>query len=189
MLTHWMCRRAAPDGRLAALVAGARAHENMSMPNRPISVDSARLRAGFTLIEVLITLVIVAILAMVALPSFLEQIRKSRRSDAINAVATVQQAQERWRSSHSSYAGSISAAPTADPPGLGLSEDSTNGHYTLALSEVSATVYTITATATGSQASDTPCKKMAAKVDVGTLKYGSGSSSVDWADPNRCWAK
>ncbi|MDP1649111.1 MAG: type IV pilin protein [Rubrivivax sp.] len=145
---------------------------------------------GFTLIELMIAVAIVALLAAVALPSFLDSIRKSRRAEAFGAISAVQQAQERWRSGRTTYCSNLSAAPTADPPGLNFPGTTANGYYTLALSGVSGTGYTITATAASSQTADTRCKLLAAEVNGGNLRYGSGSSSsIDWADPNRCWAK
>nr|WP_316639367.1 type IV pilin protein [uncultured Roseateles sp.] len=144
---------------------------------------------GFTLIELMIVVVVVGLLAAVALPSFMDSIRKSRRSDAYSAIALVQQAQERFRSNHASY------APLSDPDvpanGLGLPGESASGYYTLSLSNVTATTYTITATAnTGkSQASDGNCKLLGVRMQGGNVSYGSGASTMDWTDPNRCWAK
>lgn len=158
--------------------------------SRQVSGSLGRHRqAGFTLVELLIAVVVVGILAAVALPSFVDSVRKSRRTDAFAALSAVQQAQERWRSSRPSYTDNLTAAPTASQPGLGLPATTANGHYTLALSDVSATGYVVTATASGTQASDTRCARMAARVQAGNLSYGSGTSTIDWTDPGRCWAR
>lgn len=165
----------------------------MSEPRQP--PESSRADGGFTLIEIMIAVAIVAILAAVALPTFMDSIRKSRRTDAFNAIAAVQQAQERWRSNKSSYAtnAQLTLAPTADPPGLGLSATSASGYYTLALSGVGAVGYTVTATAVAgtSQAADTHCAVLAARVAGGDLTYAGAAAAIDWAnpDPNRCWAR
>jgi type IV pilus assembly protein PilE len=149
------------------------------------------LAAGFTLIELMIALAVVAILAAVALPSYLDSVRKGRRSEAISAIAAVQQAQERARSNFTSYCDDdhLTSAATTTQCGLNVPRNTPNGYYALALSDISSTGYTVTATAAGSQADDTRCAKMAAKVSDGNLSYGSGSSSIDWTDANRCWAK
>lgn len=150
---------------------------------------------GFTLVELMIAVVVAGVLLAVALPSFTGSLRKSRRSDAYSALTAVQQAQERWRSLHGTYAADsdLTVATTATPPGLGLSASTPSGNYGIAISNPSATGYTVmaTATSTGSQASDTACAKMGVLVNSGDIKYGGSSGTIDWTatnpDPNRCW--
>lgn len=164
----------------------------MLIMSHDIRQPAARtLAAGFTLIELMIAVALVAILAAVALPSYLDSVRKGRRSEAISAIAAVQQAQERARSNFTSYCDDdhLTSAATTTQCGLNVPRNTPSGYYALALSDISGTGYTVTATAAGSQTSDTRCAKMAAKVSGGNLSYGSGSSSIDWTDANRCWAK
>lgn len=140
----------------------------------------------------MIVVIVIGLLAAVALPSFIDSMRKSRRSDAFAAIAAVQQAQERWRSSHASYATELgNTSETVEPNGLRLTGTSSSGYYTLALSSVSSTSYTVTATAVSgkSQAQDGNCKLLAVRMQGGNPSYGSGASSADWADPGKCWAK
>lgn len=146
---------------------------------------------GFSLIELMIAVAVVGILLAVALPSYQSSVRKGRRAEAINAINLVQQAQERSRANFPSYCDNdhLSTDPTAAQCGLKVPASTSNGYYSLAISDDSSTGYVITATATGSQAADTSCAKLAARVAGGALSYGSGTSSVDWADTNRCWAK
>lgn len=153
----------------------------------------ARPAGGFTLIEVLIVVVIVGILAAIALPSFIDSIRDSRRADAFAALAQVQLAQERFRGNHPQFAGSITDAPTDDPPGLGLPATSPRGHYTLAISAASATGYTVTATAVpeGTQAGDAGCQRLRIRVERGNIFQGAAGSDgeFDESASNRCWAR
>jgi type IV pilus assembly protein PilE len=154
-----------------------------------LCLPSVRSR-GFSLIELMIAVSVLAIVMSLALPSFFDSLRKGRRSDAVQAIAAVQQAQERFRGANPTYSDNLTAAPNASPPGLGLSVNTPNGHYTLELSTPPAAgTYIVTATAQGSQAADTQCAKMAARIIGGVISYGSGSTSVNWSDPKNCWAK
>ena len=152
-----------------------------------IALRARRRPRGFTLIELMIAVAIVAIIAAVALPAYQDSVRKGRRSEAFNAISQVQQAQERWRGNNSAY--------TTTLANLNASATTPQGHYQIALSAPSsdpnalASGYVVTATASGSQASDTRCALMAARVVGGNLSYGSGTSTVDWTDPGRCWAR
>ena len=128
---------------------------------------------GFTLIEVMITIVIVGILASIAYPSYMSQVRKSRRSDAVQAFSQVQQAQERWRANNTTYSGAI-----AD---LGISATTAGGYYTVAVSSTTATGYVATATAVSgkSQTGDTGCTALTA-----TVTNGSAVNA-----PTSCWSQ
>jgi type IV pilus assembly protein PilE len=152
-------------------------------------------QTGFTLIELMIVVVVVAILAAIALPSFMDSIRKSRRSDAFAALSAVQQAQERWRGNNASYASALAntAASGSPPNGLGLPETTSSGYYSLALSDVSATGYTATATGVSgkSQAADGTCVRLRVQMAGGNIIYGSAAAEGDFdvSSSNRCWAR
>jgi type IV pilus assembly protein PilE len=66
--------------------------------------QSRRASAGFTLIEVMITVAIVAILGMVALPSYRDYITRGHLTDAVNGLATVRADMERHFQDNRSYA-------------------------------------------------------------------------------------
>lgn len=146
---------------------------------------------GFTLIEVLVTVVIVAILAAIALPNFQSSIRKGRRSDAFTALSAVQQAQERWRGNNASYTSDLSAVPV----GLGINSTTASGYYTITSPGVSATGYTALATAASgkSQAEDGDCKLIGVRMAGGNVVYGSGAGAIDFnaasPDVGKCWAR
>ena len=149
-------------------------------------------QTGFTLIELMVVVAVIGVLAAVALPSFLDSVRKGRRADAVASLTQVQQAQERWRANKGSYADD-SVLSTAAPNGLGIDATSVNGYYTLALSGVSATGYTVTATAKSStlQASDSACQKLVLQLDRGNFSYSSvdGGGTADTTGAKRCWAR
>lgn len=150
-------------------------------------------RAGLTLIELMIAMVVVAILAALVYPSFMNSVRKSRRAEAFSGINTVQQAQERFRANKASFAASITNAANGSPPGLALSATPGTGLYTLSLTDVGDTGYTVLASAASgkSQAADAGCEVMAMRSAAGNLSYGSGSAaeSLDWTDVKRCWSR
>lgn len=114
---------------------------------------------GMTLIELMIVIVIIGILAAIAYPSYQNSVRKARRADGAAALTNVQLAQEKLRSSCRFYAqnlagaanicGASAAASTVAAPAA-----SGEGYYAVALSNATATGYTVTATGTGDQAND-----------------------------------
>ena len=154
---------------------------------------------GFTLIEMMIAVAILAILTAVAFPSFLDSVRKGRRAEAFAALAGLQQAQERWRTNEAGYTETLAntALPGSRPNGLGISAATSSGLYTISVDVGSASAIGYKATAIAnsgtSQAGDGNCKVLGVQVASGTLKYGSGTSSVDWTatnlDPGKCWAR
>ena len=71
------------------------------MRKSPLSrVSSA---AGFTLIELMITIVIATVLLTIAIPSYQSQIRKSRRTEAKTALLDLAAREERYLSTNSAY--------------------------------------------------------------------------------------
>lgn len=132
---------------------------------------------GFTLIELLVVIAIVAILAAVALPAYTGQVRRSHRADALHGVADLQLRQERYRASHASYAASMdallgSAASTT-------SYNASHPYYDFVISSATATGYTVTANAEGSQTKDTDCNPMAAVLAAGV--------TTRTPTTGRCW--
>jgi type IV pilus assembly protein PilE len=64
------------------------------------SYSSAR---GFTLIELMVTIVIAATLLSIAVPSYMQQIRKSRRTEARAALLDLAGREERFYSTNNTY--------------------------------------------------------------------------------------
>jgi type IV pilus assembly protein PilE len=106
-------------------------------------------RAGFTLIEVLITVVIVGILAAIALPAYQAQVRKSHRASAQSYLLDLAQSQQRFLLDARSYAASEAELGATTPAEV-------SAHYTIAIAAPAGSppTFTITATATGTQAAD-----------------------------------
>ncbi|MEO5361997.1 MAG: prepilin-type N-terminal cleavage/methylation domain-containing protein [Magnetococcus sp. DMHC-8] len=124
--------------------------------------------AGFTLVELLITMAIVAILSMLALPSYKQFVYRGNRADATSALLKIQLAQEKWRVNHTTY-GTLVA--------LGINSASEQGKFTIAISANTATGYVATATALGAQLNDTGCTTLTLTVS------GTGETRT----PATCW--
>ncbi|GGX81793.1 prepilin-type N-terminal cleavage/methylation domain-containing protein [Massilia dura] len=95
-----------------------------------------RSQAGFTLIEVLVTVVIVGILSAVAIPAYSGHVTRSRTAEAFTALGAAQANAEQFWGNNRTYAGydGASAFPAATP------------NFTYALSNATASTFTITAT-------------------------------------------
>ncbi len=128
---------------------------------------------GFSLIEVMIAIAIVAITAVVAIQLFSAQARKGRRIDGINTLLAISLAEERYRNNNTQY-GTLAQVYNSV-------STSTEGYYTLAITNVTATSYTITATGVGDQANDTEgataCSPLSFAVSNGTTTKS----------PSNCW--
>jgi type IV pilus assembly protein PilE len=120
--------------------------------------------AGFTLVELMVTIIVATILITIAVPSYTNQIRQSRRTDARTALLDLAQREERYMSTNSSY--------TTNPANLGYAGANFpvtlgDNYYQLSVCVSSAlpctgtaaigTAFLITATAINAQAKDTTC--------------------------------
>jgi type IV pilus assembly protein PilE len=122
---------------------------------------------GFSLIELMIVVAVVAILVALALPSYTSYVRKANRGEAQQLLLNWANNQEIWRANDSDYA---TAAELAVP---------THAKYTFAPSNLSATTYTLTATAsTADQAKDK---------EHGTTCTPLSITQANAKSPANCW--
>lgn len=125
-------------------------------------------RSGFTLLELVITLVVISILAAIAFPTYTNFVRKSRRADATQSLSFYQSILERCYAVNFNYTGNCPALPTSGSL-------STKKFYTMTY-ELTATTYALHATATGSQAADSKCQSLS--VDQTNARTQSPSNST-----------
>lgn len=150
--------------------------------SRPMQINSGngvrfrRPMRGFTLIELMIVVAVVAILASIAYPSYQEQIRKSRRAQAKADLVELTHILERYRTVNNTYVGVDATGAFFDQ-----SPRDRAPYYTLAISNETASAFTLTATPVegGSQASD---RCGALSINQAGVKGETGSASYE-----DCW--
>ena len=110
---------------------------------------------GFSLIELLVTIVILAILGTIAVTVYTDQIVKTRRTDGTAALLDVMAQQERYYSLNNTYTVTLSALPaTVDGDGK---VDSEEGFYKISAAACGAGIGScviLTAEAQGTQDTD-----------------------------------
>lgn len=123
------------------------------MKNRFFSRSTTNLPAlaGFTLIELMVTVTIVGILAAIALPSYSSYLIKGRRAAAQAFLMDVAQRQQQYLTDTRTYAPTIAALSMAEP-----SDVASAYTITIAVAAILPPAFTVTATpkAAGPQATD-----------------------------------
>ena len=107
---------------------------------------------GFTLMELMITIVIIGVIAAIAFPSYQDSVRKSRRTEAKTALLDVMARQEQYFSENRVYASRFDELSLGSY-GAGMSTE--NGYYRMNISINSATnTVSVIAVADDSQVDD-----------------------------------
>ncbi|HCA89707.1 MAG: type IV pilin [Legionellaceae bacterium] len=131
---------------------------------------------GFTLIEILIVLVIVGILISFAYPAYRQYILSANRVDAMSALTQDQTIFERCYAQNFSYSATCAARPS-------YPRNSEQNLYSISVSNLTATTFTLTATAIGNQTKDTKCRSF-------SLNQANQKTAVDSSGANQdatCW--
>lgn len=131
---------------------------------------------GFSLVELLVVIVILGILTVIALPSYLNWIQTANRADAMATLAQDQTILERCYGQNFAYNKACAAAPA-------FPQASPQGFYTITLTNLTASTYTLTATATGTpQTKDTACISM-------SLDQANQKTALDTSGTSQtgCW--
>ncbi|GLX77160.1 type IV minor pilin protein PilE [Thalassotalea insulae] len=118
---------------------------------RSVSVKSL---SGVTLIELMIVVAIIGILGAVAYPSYLDHILRSNRSEGQRELVRFANLQEQLFVDTRAYTNDMSKLG-----GSGSTHETEHGYYKIK-SALTASGFTLTATAQGSQLKDTGCLTM-----------------------------
>lgn len=138
---------------------------------------------GWTLTELLMVLATMAILAALTWPSYTQYVHRGYRAEARSALLEAQHFMERHYTAHGRYSaagtwGSSAMAPALPQRLQRIPNQSTR--YVLSVSQVSADSYTLSATPTGSMATD--------KCAALTLSHTSVRSTTSLvATAAECW--
>lgn len=133
--------------------------------------------AGFSLIELMITIVIIAIVTSIALPSYREHVKRTMRTDATSALLRLAAEQEKFYISNNSY--------TTDLSDLDIT-GTDEGLYTLAISSgdlVLTYVATATPTAGKAQDGDDSCDQFS--IDASGNRLAEDEGGTD--NSEYCW--
>ncbi len=116
---------------------------------------------GFTLLELMITVIIIGILASIAYPIYADYLTRSRRADGFGAIQQFAGAMERYYTVNGSYLGAAASTPLpAAPivPGTFMKAtaplDGNDVYYNLTIQAATATTFTLRATPVNAQAGD-----------------------------------
>ncbi|GGD58672.1 type IV pilin protein [Pseudoxanthomonas indica] len=139
--------------------------------------NAASKQAGFTLMELMITVAIVAILSTIAYGSYSDQVTRSRRAAAGACLLERAQFMERYYTTNMTYVGAPDPLPACDA-------DVASHYGTPEFSgAVTQNAYTLQIVPTGSQeANDTKCATL--QVDSRGTRSATGTAS---ATPAECW--
>lgn len=131
------------------------------------------LNAGFTLIELMITVAIVGILASIAIPSYNEYILRGKLVEAQSPLSTGRVRFEQWFQDNRTYVDT--ATPHSACP-------ANTSNFTFACSGITATTFTITATGIGGASGfSMTINQLNAKA---TTSVPTGWTTPS---PNNCW--
>ncbi len=138
--------------------------------------------SGFTLVELMVTIVIATMLNTIAIPAYTSQLRKSKRTDAKTALLDLAGREERYMATNSSY----STDGVALGYGAAFPITLVNNDYTISAPVVVAAdnaalpptpaSYALTATAVNAQAKDTAC-----------ATFSLNSQAQQTATSTTCW--
>lgn len=132
--------------------------------------------AGYSLLELLITVSIITIVTSIALPSYQNHVMRSHRGDAMAALLRIAGQQEKFYLQNNTYSASLSDLNT---------ENTDNDYYNLSIVNADTDTFTALATAKGGgpQANDDDCATF--RIDATGNRTADDSGGSD--NTTACW--
>jgi type IV pilus assembly protein PilE len=132
--------------------------------------------AGFTLIEVMITIAIIGILAAVGYPAYTDHMRRGKISEAVGALSDTRSRMEQYFLDNRTYVNADAANMPCNATVL-----AGRRYFTVACSNLGAGTYTVTATGTGSMAGFTY------QIDQANVRSSTVTGVSGWTGNAACW--
>ena len=145
-----------------------------------MQISSSTKTGGFTLIELMMTLVIVGILASIAIPSYNSYVLRGKRAEGRAFLMDAAAKQERFYSDCNRY-GTLTGARNCGTGVANIDTSSETGIYSLAVSNLGANSQSFTLTATPTF-TDAECTTL-------TLTQAGTRGSTGTMSTADCWGK
>ena len=142
-------------------------------------------QGGFTLLELMIVVVIVGVISAVAYPSYMQYVVNTKRTAATSILLQVADRQQQFFMDNKTYTADLTnlgfpASPlVVGDDGRSMASGDAMSVYTIAMSNVAVTTYTITATPLNAQLTrDTKCGALT--LDQSLAKGAGGAVGDCW---------
>ncbi len=140
---------------------------------------------GFTLVELLIVVAIIALISVIAYPSYMNYVVNTKRNAATNTLLQIADRQQQFFMDNKRYAATLTDLGFAanplilDEQGNPAAADNPQAVYSVSLSDLAATTYTITAAPINMQLKrDTKC---------GSLTLNQAGTQAASTGYDGCW--
>lgn len=131
---------------------------------------------GFTLIELMITVVVIGILASIAVPAYSNYVLRGKLTEAMTELAAMRVKLEQYYQDNRTYAGACAAGTVAPLP-------SGTKYFTYSCPTLSASAFTVTAAGVDSQGTGA----FVYTIDQSNTKQTT-DAPTDWGTmPVNCW--
>ncbi len=143
------------------------------------------LMRGFTLIELMVVIVIVGIISAFAYPSYVQYIVDTKRTAATSVLLQIANRQQQFFMDSKSYTADLTNLGFPNNPleisddGRSMTSGDSDNVYSVSLSNVTVTTYTITATPLNTQ--------LSRDADCGALTFDQSGAKGAGGSVDDCW--